>query len=60
MPVSATGMAIKTPVGPSSKYFASRKASGIWNNQNPNTFTQVGVQVSPAPLKVLISTIPIP
>lgn len=27
--VSATGIEIKTPVGPNSKYFASRKASGI-------------------------------
>lgn len=60
MHVSAIGTAIKTPVGPIFKYFAKKYANGIWNNQNPKKLIFVGVHVSPAPLKALMSTIPIP
>ena len=58
--VSEIGIAANTPVGPQSKYFASKYANGIWNNQKPNRFTHVGVHVSPAPLNALIITIPTP
>ena len=58
--VSAIGIAINTPVMPILKCLSSTYAKGTWNSQNPNRLTHVVVQVSPAPLKALIITMPIP
>ena len=37
---------------------ASQQANGTSRNQKPNKFTQVGVTVSPAPLKACSITMP--
>ena len=58
--VSATGIAIKTPMGPQSNTLAIKYASGIWKTQNPTKWIHVGVRVSPAPFKAWIMTMPIP
>src|SRR4051794_14814563 len=47
-----------TPRGPISKWRASTKASGISHSQKQNKFSHVGVQVSPAPLKEFVRTMP--
>ncbi len=47
-----------TPCGPRLKCRASSQASGISHNQKQNRFSHVGVQVSPAPLKEFVRTIP--
>src|SRR2546421_3883193 len=47
-----------TPCGPKLKCRARSHASGISHSQKQNRFSQVGVQVSPAPLKELVKTIP--
>src|SRR5262245_29077003 len=47
-----------TPCGPMPKRFASSQASGISQSQKQKMFSQVGVQVSPAPLKEFVSTMP--
>ena len=58
--VSATGIAIKTPVGPQFSVVDKKYAKGIWKNQKPARFTQVGVHVSPAPLNAFAITKPTP
>ena len=47
-----------TPVGPSAVCVASIQASGISNSQKMPKLIHVGVQVSPAPLKADVSTMP--
>src|SRR5439155_15930615 len=47
-----------TPCGPRLKCRASTHARGISHNQKQNRFSHVGVHVSPAPLKELVSTMP--
>ena len=58
--VSATGIAMKTPVGPQPNCFDKRNASGIWKNQKQKRFIMVGVLVSPAPLNAFTITMPMP
>lgn len=58
--VSATGTATNAPVGPSSKYSASKYASGIWNSQKQTKLMTVGVRVSPAPFRACVITIAMP
>lgn len=60
MAVSATGIAMNTPVAPMENVLESNHASGIWKNQKPNKLMIVGVRVSPAPLNAFAITIPIP
>src|SRR2546430_17153879 len=47
-----------TPWGPMPNRRASTHASGISHSQKQNKLSQVGVQVSPAPLKEFVRTIP--
>ena len=60
MHVSAETIAINIPFGPQPQTMASKYANGIWNIQNQNRFTHVGVLLSPAPLNAFIITIPTP
>src|SRR5690242_5005782 len=54
---NAIGIARKTPRGPRPVRRARNHASGISNSQKQNRFSQVGVQVSPAPLNAWTMTI---
>ena len=58
--VSVVTMAMNTPVVPMFSTLESNRAKGIWKTQNQNKLIQVGVLLSPAPLKALIMTIPTP
>ena len=51
-------IAQNTPDGPSPAWCASSQANGISNTQKQQKLSQVGVQVSPAPLNDCVSTMP--
>src|SRR5687768_6875015 len=55
---NATVIAMNTPDGPMSNTIASTYANGISHSQKTRRLIHVGVHVSPAPLKALVSTIP--
>ena len=50
--VKEAGTAMYTPSGPKPAGTASSQPSGSWPSQKQKKFNRVGVQVSPAPLKV--------
>lgn len=55
---SAEAMATKTPTGPQLNTSEVTYANGNWNIQKQKKLIIVGVFVSPAPLKAMVTVIP--